>query len=90
MKEFGFPQSEPSVLYQDNQATILVMNRGSTFRGRSKHIDVRYYYLTELINSGVVRVEYLCTEKMIADPLTKPKSAAVDELEMKRLQSSSV
>jgi len=90
MKEFGFPQNEPSVLYQDNQATILVMNRGNTFRGRSKHIDVRYYYLTELINSGVVRVEYLCTEMMIADPLTKPKSAAVDELEMKRLQNSSV
>ena len=52
MKEFGFTHNEPSVLYQDNQATILVMNRGSTFRGRSKHIDVRYYYLTELISSG--------------------------------------
>jgi len=90
MTEFGFPQNEPSVLYQDNQATILVMNRGSTFRGRSKHIDVRYYYLTELINDGVVKVEYLPTEEMIADPLTKAKSAAADDEENKRLQNSKV
>jgi hypothetical protein len=90
MAELGFPQNEPSVLYQDNQATILVMNRGNTFRGRSKHIDVRYYYLTELINDGVIRVEYLNTEDMIADPLTKAKSAAADDEENKRLQNSEV
>ena len=89
MEELGFPQTKPSILYQDNQATILVMNRGNIFKGRSKHVDVRYYYLTELIEKGIIKVEYLPTDQMIADPLTKSKSAYADEADMKRLQNIS-
>ena len=90
MSELGYPQTEPSVLYQDNQATILTLNRGNSFKGRSKHIDVRFYYLTDLIREKVIRVEYLPTEEMIADPLTKHKHSLADEPEMKRLQNSDV
>jgi len=77
MSDLGFDQSGPSLLMQDNQATILVIKRGQEFRGRSKHIDVRYFYITELINSGVIKVVYVPTDEMIADALSKNFHSAV-------------
>jgi hypothetical protein len=41
-------------------------------KGRTKHIDVRYHYIREMVENGEIKVEYLRTEDMIADMLTKP------------------
>jgi hypothetical protein len=79
LSDLGFDQAKPSLLMQDNQATILVINRGQEFRGRSKHIDVRYFYITELIQSGVIKVVYCPTNEMIADGLSKNIHSQVDQ-----------
>jgi hypothetical protein len=78
MADLGFDQSGPSILFQDNQATILVIQRGQTFKGRSKHIDVRYFYIKELIDAGVIRVEYCPTALMLADALSKNMHSLVE------------
>jgi hypothetical protein len=78
LSDLGFDQTKPSLLLQDNQATILVINRGQEFKGRSKHIDVRYFYITELIQSGVIQVVYCPTNEMIADGLSKNIHSQVD------------
>ena len=36
-----------------------------------KHLDLRYYWLRDVVDSGLVAPEYLPTDEMPADLLTK-------------------
>lgn len=63
---------QPITIYEDNQPAIALAKNPSTNSTRSKHIDVIYHKVRELIEDNVIRVEYLNTKKMIADLLTKP------------------
>jgi hypothetical protein len=59
----------------DNQSALrLVAN--PEFHSRSKHIDVQYHYTRELVEDGVVSIEYVPTAEMAADCLTKPLKRA--------------
>jgi hypothetical protein len=58
-------------IYSDNQACIAI-SQDPISHQRTKHIDVRYHYIRELIAYGKTTVEYLPTESMLADILTKP------------------
>lgn len=39
--------------------------------GRSKHIEMRFHYLRELVSSGQLRLGYCKSEEQVADLLTK-------------------
>jgi hypothetical protein len=55
----------------DNQSALrLVAN--PEFHSKSKHIDVQYHYVRELLEDGTIDVEYVRTSEMAADCLTKP------------------
>jgi hypothetical protein len=54
LSELGYPQPGPTVVYEDNQSTIRMVNNGND-KGRTKHIDVRFHYIREMIEKG-----YLC------------------------------
>ena len=69
--DLGFPQTEPTVLFQDNQSTIKLLTDES-YHAKTKHIDVRFHFIRELISNGVVTPEYLPTSDMPSDLLTKP------------------
>jgi hypothetical protein len=62
-----------NVLFQDNQSAILLEKngRGSSSK-RTRHIDVRYFFIADRVASKEVRIEYCPTEAMIADFFTKP------------------
>lgn len=63
-------QGEPIVLHEDNQGTIaLVQNH--RFSERSKHVDIRYFFIREHLSSGSFTVEYCPTQHMTADIFTK-------------------
>jgi hypothetical protein len=70
----GHPQG-PVVLYQDNKSCIMTMLSGKGGSG-SRHIDIRYFWMHDRIQSGDVVVEYLPTELMFANLLTKPLQGA--------------
>ncbi len=38
---------------------------------KSKHIDIRYHFIREVIKSKAVVIQYCPTEDMLADALTK-------------------
>ena len=58
-------------IFGDNQGALrLVAN--PEFHSKSKHIDVQYHYVRELLEKGITTVEYVPTSKMAADCLTKP------------------
>jgi hypothetical protein len=66
-----------NTLYQDNRSAILLENNGRASAGkRSRHMDIRYYFIHDLVKKGIVKVEYCPTEEMVADYQTKPLHGA--------------
>ena len=67
----GHPQP-PALIYQDNQSTIQLIRNGRSNSERTRHVDVRYFFLHNRIERKDVDIVYLPTTEMIADILTKP------------------
>jgi hypothetical protein len=38
---------------------------------KTKHIDIRYHFITELVNNKAVEIQYCPVEDMLANVLTK-------------------
>jgi len=72
----GFPVNK-SIIYQDNQSAMLLEQNGRTSSSkRTRHINIRYYFITEKVQNGEILVEYCPTKDMIADFFTKPLQGA--------------
>lgn len=60
----------PITLYNDSQsAQKFVVNHA--LNRKSKHIDIRYHFLRDIVSSNIVNIKYMCTNDMPADVLTK-------------------
>ncbi len=57
----------------DNQGSI-ALAKNPVHHQRSKHIDVRYHFIRDVVSDGVVKLYYVPTNENIADVLTKPVS----------------
>lgn len=55
----------------DNQSAITIIKNGQ-FNRRSRHIDVRYHFVFEKVQHGIVSLKYHPTQEQVADILTKP------------------
>ena len=64
--------SSPVPIMIDNQAAIAISNNTSSRRTRTKHIDIKYHFIREAVADNRIELIYCPTERMIADPLTKP------------------
>lgn len=72
MEEQGYPPHETSV-YQDNKSAILLESNGRASSGRrTRHINVRYYFVSDRIQKGELSVGHCGTKEMVADFFTKP------------------
>ena len=75
LQETGFPQflgeSLGIQMYSDNQSCIALAENPEN-HSRSKHIDVQYHYSRQLVEQGVIKLDYCPTKDMLADVLTKP------------------
>ena len=60
----------PIVLYQDNQS-VISLSANPVNHKRSKHYRVAMHYVRDLVAREVVKIEFMGTEGMIADVLTK-------------------
>jgi hypothetical protein len=62
-----------NIIFQDNKSTMLLERNGKASSSkRTKHINVRYFFITDRISKGEVRVEWCPTAEMVADFMTKP------------------
>ena len=62
-----------NIVYQDNQSAILLETNGTTSSSkRTRHIDIRFYFVKDRVESGEVKIEFLPTEEMVGDYFTKP------------------
>jgi hypothetical protein len=67
----GYAQEMPTIIMEDNQGCI-ALSENPVHHRRTKHIDIKFHYIRELIARGEIQLEYIPTEKQLADLLTKP------------------
>ena len=48
------------------------MAKNPVGHARTKHIDIRCYFVRERVQNGAIILKYVATGEMIADILTKP------------------
>ena len=65
-------ECRPVILHQDNMSTIKMIKNGKSTSQRTRHINVRYFFIKEKVDEREVEVVYTKSEDMIADILTKP------------------
>ena len=44
------------------------------FHDRSKHIEIRYFYIRDMMQKGAIKLQYVSTDEQVADVLMKPLS----------------
>jgi hypothetical protein len=79
LQDLGETQKVPSqmiIINGDNQGS-LDLAKNAKFHKRSKHIETKYHSIREMVNKGVVAVQYCSTSDMVADVFTKPTSAPI-------------
>jgi hypothetical protein len=67
--ELDIPNDTPTVRV-DNQSTIKMTNN-DTEHDRSKHIDIKHYFVRELVKGKTMKLEWVSTVDQLADIFTK-------------------
>jgi Reverse transcriptase (RNA-dependent DNA polymerase) len=62
-----------ATFYQDNESAIKMESNGKASCGqRSRHIDIRYFFITDHVKQQSITIEHCPTGIMLADFFTKP------------------
>ena len=62
-----------NIVFQDNMSAIQLEKNGLASAGkRSRHLNIRLFFMTDLIKRKELTVQYCPTEEMDADYMTKP------------------
>lgn len=69
--EIGVAETEATVIQCDNSSAIK-LSENPVFHGKSKHIDVRFHFLRNLVDAGTVSLSYCSSQEQIADLMAKP------------------
>ena len=57
-------------LFCDN-STVVSFSRNTRSTSRSKHIDVKFFFVKEKVTKSLISIEHMPMTSMLADPLTK-------------------
>lgn len=71
MEEIGNPHGKVP-MFMDSTCAIQMVKQGTGSFKRAKHIKVRYFWLKELLDKGLIELIYTPTDELVADILTKP------------------
>jgi KUP system potassium uptake protein len=73
----GFKLVDANVIYRDNTSSMKLEENGRASSGkRTRHFNIRYFFVTDLIQRKECKLEYCPTDEMIADYFTKPLTGA--------------
>ena len=61
------------VVYQDNESAIILEENGRASSSKwTRHINIRYYFVTDHANCGEIKLQHCPTTEMLGDYFTKP------------------
>ena len=63
--------TKPIDIYEDNRSTIALIKRPGIITDRTKHIELKHYFVREAEEKGIVNVKSIASENMITDIFTK-------------------
>jgi hypothetical protein len=66
-------EMEATMILCDNQSCIK-MTENHVFHDKSKHIEIRYHYICDMVQRGAIKLQYVSTDEQVVDVLTKPLS----------------
>ena len=62
-----------NILYQDSMSAMLLeKNRKKSSTKNTKHINVRYYFIKDWVETGDMVIEHFTTEERLEDHFTNP------------------
>ena len=64
-------QLDATCIHCDIQSRVK-LSENPSFHDKSKHIEIKYHYIRDMVQRGVVKLQYVATEEQIDDVLTKP------------------
>jgi hypothetical protein len=67
----------PVKLFEDNMSTIALVKNGKSNSNRTRHIAIRYFFVSDKVETKEIEIDYMPTESMLADVLTKPLQGAL-------------
>ena len=70
LEELSFKQEKPTIIHCDNQAAI-ALSKNPEYHSRSKHVDIQYHFLRQHVDMKTVNLNFVASECMAADGLTK-------------------
>jgi uncharacterized protein YaaW (UPF0174 family) len=62
--------AKPLKNYCDNSAAVFFSKNDRYSKG-VKHIEIKYLAVKEEVQKQTITIQHICTDQMIADPLTK-------------------
>jgi len=84
--DIGYPQESPTEVEQDNESTIYMVENKVFDTRRSKHINVRYFWSSQLVDDGEIVLVPTDTTEIFSNVLTKPIVGAVFDRDVRRLR----
>ena len=69
---------------QDNTSTITIARSGEGMNGKAKHFLVRFHFLRQLLDQGIIDIIHAGTDTMIPDFLTKGMTGTKLQLQVVR------
>jgi len=77
MKAQGY-QVKDNIRCQDSKSAVLLEKNGKASSAKhTKHIHVRFFFITDRIAKGELKIEWCPTAEMIGDYMTKPLQGAL-------------
>lgn len=73
--DLNLEQEASTEILVDNQAAIAI-SQNPVFHGKTKHFNIKLFFLREVQKDGAVTLVYCRTEDQIADVFTKPLSVS--------------
>ena len=67
----ALPICKGTMIFCDNSSAI-ALSKNSVFHKRTKHIDIKFHFIRELVSNGEIVLQHCRTEDQFADILTKP------------------
>ncbi|GJX69742.1 hypothetical protein Tco_0305469 [Tanacetum coccineum] len=86
--DYGFAFNKIPLYCDNKSATALCCN--NVQHSRSKHIDVRYHFIKEQVENGVIELFFIRTEYQLADSFTKALARERFEFLLNKLGMKSI
>lgn len=70
LDDLGIKVTDPVLYHEDNQSAIRVMEEEKE-SNRLKHVDVKFRFVRDLVQRGIIELRYVPINNQVADIMTK-------------------